>query len=104
MMTSGIWFLAGGAVAIINAVTRQRAVASIPAATRAHAIVLVVVGIFLRLGLIAGLLGLALERGLVSGLLAFGGLWITRGLIVVCFGLGWFGIFERVPESADDSG
>lgn len=103
-MPSGIWFLAGGAVAIINAVTRRRAVASIPAATRTRSLVLVVVGVFLRLGLIAGLLGLALQRGIVPGLLAFGGLWVTRGLILVCFGLGWFGTLERVPASGDDSG
>jgi hypothetical protein len=49
------------------------------------ALVLTLGGMALRLALVAALLISGLRRGIVPGLLAFGGLWLTRMVAVICF-------------------
>lgn len=102
MISYALWLFAGGIVAVVNAVIRQRTVASLSTETIRGSLVLVLGGMLLRLGLVAGLLVAGLRQGVVSGLLAFAGLWLARGAIVVWFGVGWPGLLKRVSESAGD--
>lgn len=102
MISYALWLFAGGIVAVVNAVIRQRTVACLSTETIGGSLVLVLGGMLLRLGLVAGLLVAGLRQGAIPGLLAFAGLWITRGAIVVWFGVGWLGLMKRVSESTSD--
>lgn len=102
MINSALWLFAGGAVAIVNAVTRQRTVAWLSAETIGGSLVLVLGGMLLRLGLVAGVLVAGLRQGVMPGMLAFVGLWITRGAIVVWFGVGWPALLRRVADSTGE--
>jgi len=102
VINAALWLFAGGAVAVVNAVTRQRTVACLSTETIGGSLVLVLGGMLLRLSLVAGLLIAGLRQGIAPGLLAFAGLWITRGAIVVWLGVGWPGLLKRVSESTGD--
>lgn len=102
MISSLPWLLAGGAVAAVNALMRQKTVAALSPQAVRGSLVLAVSGIFFRLGLIAGLLIVALDQGIVPGLLAFAGLWITRGGIVLFIGMGLPEVIEHVFETPND--
>lgn len=102
MIPDLLWLVAGAAVALVNAVTRRKAVASLSAESVSGSLVLALGSMLLRLGLIAALLVVALSHGIVSGLLAFGGLWLTRAAIVLWIGVGWSDGFQRIQESSND--
>jgi len=78
-----IWPFAGGLVAIVNGLTRWTTISQLSSDAVTRSLVLVLVGMFVRLGLVTGLLIVGLKRGIVAGLLAFAGLWIVRWTIVI---------------------
>jgi hypothetical protein len=80
-----LWPFAGGFVGMVNALSRWKTVSCLSTEMVTRSLVLVVGGMLLRLGLVAGLLTAGLKRGIIPGLLAFAGLWITRWTIVVWF-------------------
>ncbi len=97
-----LWLVAGAAVAVVNAVTRRKTVASLSAESVSGSLVLALGGMLLRLGLIAALLVVALSQGIVAGLVAFGGLWLTRAALILWIGVGWSDSFQRIQESSND--
>lgn len=78
-----VWPFAGGLVAIVNGLTRWTTISHLSSGAVTRSLVLVFIGMFVRLGLVTGLLIAGLERGIVPGLLAFAGLWIVRWTIVI---------------------
>lgn len=91
-----LWPIAGGGIGIANAVTRWKTVSLVSAGAGTGSLVLVVGGMLVRLGLVAGLLIAGLRHGIVPGMLAFGGLWVTRSAIVIWFSVKGSGMYQRV--------
>jgi hypothetical protein len=79
----GLWLLAGALVGLLNSLAIWWTVARLRSDTHHSALLLTLGGMVLRLALIAALLIGGLKRGFIPGLLAFGGLWLTRTVVVV---------------------
>lgn len=95
-----LWPIAGGGVGLANALTRWKTVSLMAAGTGTRSMVLglVVGGVLVRLGLVAGLLMAGLRQGIVPGMLAFGGLWLTRSAIVIWISLQKSRTYQRITE------
>lgn len=78
-----MWPLAGGLVGIVNGLTRWTTISYLSSAAVTRSLILVLGGMVVRLGFVAGLLIAGLKQGIDAGLLAFAGLWVTRWIIVV---------------------
>lgn len=83
MISLWMWPFAGGLVGIVNGLTRWTTISYLSSEAVTRSLVLVVGGMVVRLGFVAGLLIAGLKQGIAAGLLAFAGLWITRWIIVV---------------------
>jgi len=77
-MTPASWLLTGGAIGILNFMTRCWTVARLHPSAPRRAVAWTVGGALLRWGLASSLLIVALRQGVWPALLAFAGLWLAR--------------------------
>jgi hypothetical protein len=77
-----LWFLAGGAVEALNALTRKWSVEQMQ--SRTQAIGLLIGGLLVRLAISALVLALAFRYSVLAGFMAFLGYWICRWIMI-----GW---------------
>ena len=82
------WAVAGGLVGLLNGVSRWNTVSRVSEAAVRGSIRFALGTMALRLGLVAGLLTISLRQGILPGLSAFAGLFVTRWVIVLWFGVG----------------
>jgi len=78
-----MWPFAGGLVGVVNGLTRWTTISHLSSEAVTRSLLLMLGGMVLRLGFVAGLLIVGLKQGIDAGLLAFAGLWVTRWLIVI---------------------
>ena len=76
------WFLAGGAVEVLNNAIRHWSVGRLGLHKRGRTVFRLIVGYVLRLVLAASVLVLAFRHGAASGLAALIGYWISRWVVL----------------------
>jgi hypothetical protein len=76
-----VWFIAGGAIAILSGLSIEWTIGRIRPGSRGRALVWCVGGAIARWALAALVLIAALEQGGGGGLLAFVGMWLGRWVI-----------------------
>lgn len=84
---TGIWFVFGVVIGILNYRMQWRSVNSLHSKTSRIGVLWIVGGSTLRCTLIAILLLAIFRQGVVMGLLAIAGFWLTR--IILILRLGW---------------
>jgi len=83
-----VWWLCAGAMAgAVNALTLRWTVARLQPGLAPRALGQMWGGALLRWVISAVVLLAALQQGVMAGLLAFGGLWLSRWLLVVAYWL-----------------
>jgi hypothetical protein len=86
---TALWFLAGGAVEVLNTLTRKWSVDRMHSPT--PAVALIFGGLLFRLAGTALILALAFRSSVASGLMAFAGYWLCRWIMI-----GW--VNRRLPK------
>jgi hypothetical protein len=79
IVLAGLWFLAGAAVEVLNTVSRKL---SVDRLEDAASVGWILVGLFLRLGVTAGILALAFRHAAASGAAALIGYLSCRWVMV----------------------
>lgn len=80
MLSGLLWFLAGGVVGLVQALTLRWTVDSLHPERPWQAMVLVLVGTLLRAAIVVVVLIIAIRQSLTLGLLAFAGFFVSRTL------------------------
>jgi hypothetical protein len=79
----GLWFLVGGILGAVHIATQQWTIRRLEGSSISGVLLLAGGGMLLRLALVAGLLLAALQQGTIAALAAFGGLVLSRWLLLV---------------------
>ena len=79
----GLWLLAGTILGVVHIATQRWTIQRLESSSAARVLLLSGTGMLLRLALAAGLLLAALQQGILPALAAFGGLMITRWLLLI---------------------
>ena len=77
-----VWFLIGGSVEVLNALTRWWSVERLGLHARGLSMTILVGGYVLRLGLTGLVLVLAFRHGVLSGVAALVGYWVCRWVAI----------------------
>jgi hypothetical protein len=82
LLAGVLWFCAGGAIEVVNALTRKQAVERLGTQSAYVSLVWIVGGFVLRMFATGMVLVLAFRHSLVSGVLALVGYWVSRWAMI----------------------